>query len=185
MNPEAAVTVRAARPDDLAAVAAVFLACWHDSYAGFLPADVMGMYDEDGARALWRPTLTSPPADAVVLVAEQEGRDLLGVIRIGKDPDEPAAAHVYSLYVRPDTQGLGVGTRLLAAADERFRRDRMDEVTLWVFAANDAARGFYARLGWLPDGGERVEPQYGEPEVRLRRVLPGVDGADASAGGTA
>lgn len=185
MNPEAAVTVRAAGPDDLAAVAAVFLACWRTSYAGFLPADVIDTYDDDSARALWRPTLTSPPADAVVLVAEQEGRDLLGVIRIGRDPDEPGAGHVYSLYVRPDAQGLGVGTRLLAAADEWLRRDGVHEATLWVFAANAAALAFYSRLGWQPDGGERVEPEYGEPELRLRRILPGVDGADASAGGTA
>lgn len=171
MNPEAAITVREARPDDLAAVAAVFLACWHDSYAGFLPPDIIDTYDEDGARVLWRPTLSRPPTDAVVFVAEQTGRDLLGVIRIGTDPEEPAAGHVYSLYVHPNTQGLGVGTRLLAAADDRFRRDGMDEATLWVFTANAAARGFYSRLGWQPDGGERVEPQYGEPERRLRRTL--------------
>ena len=66
---------------------------------------------------------------------------------------------------------VDLGTRLLAAADDRFRRDGMDEATLWVFAANAAARGFYSRLGWQPDGGERVEPQYGEPELRLRRTL--------------
>lgn len=171
MNPEAAILVREARPDDLTAVAAVFLACWHRSYAGILPSHVIGLYDEDGARALWRPTLHDPPAGAVVLVAEQTGRGVLGVIRTGRDPDEPAAGHVYSLYVHPDTQGLGVGTRLLAAADDRFRRDGLSEATLWVFAVNAAALGFYARMGWRPDGGERVEPQYGEPEVRLRRRL--------------
>lgn len=171
MNPGAALTIRGARPDDLAAVATVFLACWHDSYAGVLPTHVIDLYDEDGARALWRSTLSDPPADAVVSVAEQTGRGVLGVIRIGRDPDEPAAGHVYSLYVHPDTQGLGVGTRLLADADGRFRRDGLHEATLWVFLANAAARGFYSRLGWRPDGGERVERQYGEPELRLRRTL--------------
>ncbi|MBA3876256.1 MAG: hypothetical protein C0498_04855 [Anaerolinea sp.] len=185
MNPEAAVIVRRAQPDDLAAVSSVFLACWRDSYVGILPPDVIGMYDEDGVRALWHPTLSDPPADAVVFVAEQTGRGVLGVIRIGKDPDEPAAGHVHSLYVHPDTQGLGVGTRLLAAADDRFRRDRVHEATLWVFAANAAALGFYARLGWHPDGGERVEPQYGEPELRLRRTLRDRRSDDRSDGGAA
>lgn len=171
MNPEVAITVREARPDDLDSVAAVFLACWRDSYAGFLPPGVIGIYDEDGARALWRPTLSKPPTDAVVFVAERTGRDLLGVIRIGTDPDEPTAGHVYSLYVRPDTQGLGVGSRLLAAAADRFSRGGVHEVTLWVFTANAAARSFYAHLGWQPDGAQRVEPRYGEPELRLRRTL--------------
>lgn len=179
MNPQAAILIREARPDDLTAVAAVFLACWHRSYAGILPPHLIGLYDEDGARALWRPALHDPPAGAVVLLAEQTGRGVLGVIRTGRDPDEPAAGHVYSLYVRPDTQGLGVGTRLLAAADERFRRDGVGEATLWVFAANAAALGFYSCLGWQPDGGERVEPQYGEPEMRLRRAVRDGDGRSA------
>jgi len=180
MNPQFAVVVREARPNDLVTVAAAFLACWRTSYAGFLPPDVIATYDDDSARALWRPTLCNPPAGAIVFVAERTGRDVLGVIRIGPDPDEPAAGHVFSLYVRPDTQGLGVGSRLLAAAVDRFRRDDVQEATLWVFAANATARGFYSRLGWQPDGAQRMEPQYGEPELRLRRTLrdgAGTDGA--------
>ena len=184
MKPQLAVVVREARPSDLAAVAAAFLACWRTSYAGFLPADVIDMYDDDSARALWHPTLCNPPAGAIVFVAERTGRDVLGdvlgVLRIGPDPDEPTAGHVYSLYVRPDTQGLGVGTRLLAAADDLFRRDDVHEATLWVFAANATALGFYSRMGWHADGAQRVEPEYGEPELRLRRTLrdgPGDGGA--------
>ncbi|HSW43189.1 MAG TPA: GNAT family N-acetyltransferase [Patescibacteria group bacterium] len=171
MTANAPVVVRAARPDDLPAVAASFLACWRTSYAGFLPRAVIDLYDEDGALDLWRPTLSGPLSRGVVLVAEGAGRGVLGVIRIGRDPAEPASGHVYSLYVRPDTQGLGVGTKLLTAAGERFRRDGVRVATLWVFAANKVALGFYARQGWLPDGGRRVEPQYGEPELHLRRTL--------------
>jgi ribosomal protein S18 acetylase RimI-like enzyme len=169
LSAEIAIIVRKARPDDLIAVAAVFLACWHESYSDFLPPDVIDMFDEHGARALWRPMLSVLPADAVVYVAEQAGRGVLGVIRIGRDPDEPTAGHIFSLYVRPDTQGLGVGTRLLAAADDRFRGSGLHVATLWVFAANATAIGFYSRHGWQPDNGERVEAEYGEPELRLRR----------------
>ena len=169
--PRQMIVVRDAGADDLAAIAALFLSCWHDTYAGFLPMDVIDLYDADGARALWRPALEGRSADASVLVAEQAGAGVLGVARVGTDPDEPAAGHVFSLYVRPDTHGLGVGTRLLAATDEQFRRHGLDQATLWVFAANAAALGFYARLGWQPDGGERIEPQYGQPEVRLRRTV--------------
>lgn len=173
MTTEPAIVVREARPADLTAVAAVFLACWRDSYPSVLPPDVVGMYDEDAALALWRPALCCPRADAVVLVAEQTGRGILGIIRIGKDPDAPRTGHVFSLYVRPEAQGLGVGTRLLAVADDRFRDEGAHEATLWVFEANSAARRFYSSLGWRPDGAKRVEPQFGEPEVRLRRTPGG------------
>lgn len=54
---------------------------------------------------------------------------------------------------------------------DQFRCDGVDEGTLRDFAANAAAQGFYSRLGWQPDGAERVEPHHGEPELRLRRTL--------------
>jgi ribosomal protein S18 acetylase RimI-like enzyme len=169
--PELAVLVREARPNDLAAVAAAFLACWRTSYTGFLPLQIIAMYDDASARELWRRTLENPPANAAVLVAERAGHGVLGIIRIGPDPDEPMSGHVFSLYVHPDAQGLGVGARLLAAADDRFRRRGVEAATLWVFAANTSALGFYAHHGWHPDGARRVEPEYGEPELRLRRTL--------------
>ena len=48
----------------------------------------------------------------------------------------------------------------------------MTQATLWVFEANATARAFYLRHGWEPDGGTRVEPEFGEPEVRLRCAWP-------------
>jgi ribosomal protein S18 acetylase RimI-like enzyme len=165
------VQIRKAGAPDIAAVAAIFLACWRRSYSAFLPRDVIERFNAGGARALWRRSLTGRDVDRVVLVAERPSGDLVGVIGIGTDPDERTAGHVYSLYVDPDTQGLRIGARLLGAAIDRFVGMGVDEATLWVFAANTAARGFYARHGWTPDGGRRVEPEYGEPEVRLRRKI--------------
>lgn len=181
MSGGSAVTIRPARPDDLAPVADVFLACWRESYAGFLPEHVIRLYDEAGARKVWQPAILEPAADTIVLVAEAADGSVVGVARLGRDPGEPEAGHVFSLYVRPDAQGGGVGARLLGAAEDRFRSEARRDATLWVFAANVAARSFYARQGWRPDGGERVEPAYGEPELRLRRSVRTVDGGDREA----
>jgi len=164
------VRLRAARPDDLDAVATLFLACWRVSYAGVLPDAVVALFDEAGARALWQRALESPLPGSSGIVAE--GPDgVAGIIRLGTDPDEPVAGHVFSLYVDPAAQGLGIGGRLLREAMRQFHDAGRTEATLWVFAANAAARGFYARHGFLPDGGERVEPEFGEPELRLRRTI--------------
>ncbi|MFD0822190.1 GNAT family N-acetyltransferase, partial [Micromonospora zhanjiangensis] len=61
--------------------------------------------------------------------------------------------------------------RLLGAAVDRLRAAGHDAATLWVFAANASARAFYARHGFTPDGTTRIEPEYAEPELRLRRPL--------------
>lgn len=68
------------------------------------------------------------------------------------------------LYVRPDVQGSGMGTALIAAAKHR----RPAGLRLWVFQRNHAARAFYARRGLtevaLTDGAGNVER---EPDVLL------------------
>lgn len=156
---------------DLEPVAALFLACWRRSYRPFLPQPIIDAFDEDSALELWRGTITDPPAGATVLVADHDELGVVGVIRLGSDPDEPAAGHVFSLYVHPDGQGLGIGQALLREADAHLRRGRRASATLWVFAANEHALGFYERMGWHPDGATRIEPAYGEPELRLRRDL--------------
>jgi ribosomal protein S18 acetylase RimI-like enzyme len=159
-------TIRPARADDLDAIVRVFLACWHGSYADLLPPDVRDLYTLDTASAIW----AQAPLDRMV-VAEVPGDSVLGVTRFGPDPDDPLLGHVFSLYVHPHAQGLGLGRRLLTTATRRLRADGFAAATLWVFADNASAREFYAGQGWAPDGGERVEPAYRLPELRLRTAI--------------
>lgn len=48
------------------------------------------------------------------------------------------------LFVHPDAQGQGLGSRLL----ELFRAD-VDALDLWTFQQNVRARAFYERLGFV------------------------------------
>jgi ribosomal protein S18 acetylase RimI-like enzyme len=163
--------LRAADADDVEAIANLFLACWRTSYRDVLPPRVMGMYGPSSARDLWRRSLEAGSGERRVVVVERIDGSILGVLAMGRDPDHPALGHVFSLYVHPGAQGLGIGARLMSAADERFRADALPEASLWVFEANTGGRAFYERLGWLADGTKRVEPEYGEPELRLTRSL--------------
>jgi ribosomal protein S18 acetylase RimI-like enzyme len=165
----ASVRVRRGMADDAAAAGAVFLACWHRSYAQLLPGPVRARYDEASAMALWQGILAAAPDG--VLVADVPEQGVRGVARFGADPDDQRHGHVFSLYVHPDAQGLGLGRTLLHAAAGELRAAGYATATLWVFAGNHDARAFYAAQGWTPEGGTRVEEAYGEPEVRLRRSL--------------
>jgi ribosomal protein S18 acetylase RimI-like enzyme len=161
-----AARLRPADEGDLDAVTRVFLACWHNSYAGLLPPDVRDLYTPDNARELWRRV----PLEHL-LVAEVTGRGVLGMVRFGADPDDPERGHVFSLYVDPHSQGLGLGRALLTTAGEALGARGYAQATLWVFTDNTAARAFYARLGWQPDGATRTEAAYRLPEIRLQRRL--------------
>jgi GNAT superfamily N-acetyltransferase len=171
-----AVELRAATRDDRDAIVAVFLACWRQSYAGILPAAAITAMTDERAAALWSRVLAAPAG--TVLVAECAGT-VLGVTRFaGAVVDADAGDRVgegvvHSLYVSPDAQGLGVGSRLLDAAFESLRADGARSVALWVFAANAPSMVFYEARGWRPDGQTRTQENFGEPELRMRREIEG------------
>jgi len=65
--------------------------------------------------------------------------------------------HVTNIAVREDLRKQGVATRLLEEALCQARRDRMRHCTLEVRASNEAAKGFYRKLGFESRG---IRPKY-------------------------
>jgi ribosomal protein S18 acetylase RimI-like enzyme len=159
------VALRRATADDLPQVTGVFLACWRGSYAAVLPERLVTTMTDERAATMWARALTAPTGATVV--AAEDG-NLLGVTRYDASGTEGA---VHSLYISPAAQGLGIGSRLLDHAVADFAARGVASATLWVFAGNGPAIAFYRSRGWLPDGGTRVEPEFGEAELRLRREL--------------
>jgi serine-type D-Ala-D-Ala carboxypeptidase len=162
-------SVRAATAADLDALVRIFLACWRSSYAATLPPHLVASMTDDRARALWRGAAESArPGE--LLVAVDDGVPV-GVTRYAVTG--PGEGAVHSLYVDPGAQGRGAGSRLLAAAVRRLGERGVRTARLWVFRDNAPSRRFYAAQGWAADGAERVQDEFGEPELRLTRQVPG------------
>ncbi|MDR0417398.1 MAG: anhydro-N-acetylmuramic acid kinase [Propionibacteriaceae bacterium] len=158
--------LRPGRPDDIGRVTEVFLDCWRDSYRTVLPAAVRTAMTAERAHRLWQAAWSRPGRRR--LVWEQAGR--LAGFAVGHVED--ATGVIDSLYVDPACQGQGGGRRLLAAAADELAAQGAAELTLWVFADNAPGLAFYQAQGWQPDGAERVEPDFGPLEIRLRRGRP-------------
>ena len=62
-----------------------------------------------------------------------------------------------------------LGSTLLRVALDRLRAAGLDDVVLWVLAANHGARAFYGRFGFGDDGGR--ERLAGASEIRMRTSL--------------
>ena len=118
--------VRRATRADADAVADVFI----PSFRGleFLPA----LHTDDETRA-WIGNVVL--ATHEVWVAEDEDR-VVGFAALEGD----VLGHI---YVHPDAQSQGIGTRLL----DLIKRERPDGFRLWVFQRNIGARRFYERHG--------------------------------------
>lgn len=154
-------SVRPARPDDAAGIAAVTLASWQGPYAALLPADALDGVTVDDIAAEWRETLTALPSDRhVVLVALE--RDLAvghALLEPAGDPDASGAddrSELVDLVVHPDHLRRGHGSRLLAAAVDVARSTGVAEITTWVVESDAARTAFLVSAGFAEDGATRT-----------------------------
>ncbi|MFF9278160.1 GNAT family N-acetyltransferase [Streptomyces griseosporeus] len=124
--------IRAATPDDLDTV----LAFWKTAAEGTSISD-----DRAGVERL-----VERDAGALIL-AERDG-ELLGTVIAGFDGWR---CHLYRLAVRPDHRRRGVGTALLAAAEERFVRLGGRRGDAMVLVDNERAHHAWRAAGYAPE----------------------------------
>lgn len=79
------------------------------------------------------------------LVAEFDGR-ILGFVVV--DYDRYGQGHVITIDVLPEARRSGLGSRLMAAAEERLRALECSVVSLEAAVDNAAALAFYLRHGY-------------------------------------
>lgn len=168
---------RPAVPADLPAIAAVHRAAWTRMVRGHDPAfPVAG--DLRAWEGRWRKAFADPwPPREGLAVIEDAGAVVaaawLGPFK-NAGPDLAHRALLRRVYVHPDNQGRGHGSRLLAWAEARAREGGARRLELWCLDVNAAAVAFYRRRGYEPDGATGAYRRDG-PELakrRYRKLLP-------------
>ena len=154
--------IRAVEPADVESGAACHLACRREAYATLVEPQRLAALTSDVAATveLWRTVIGE---GRPLLVAVEE--DVVGFIAAGPDeePGVDATFQLRVLNVRRAYWGTGVAQRLFDAAVG----DRA--AYLWVLRDNARARGFYARNGFVPDGAEKFDPDFGATAIRMMR----------------
>lgn len=130
MNVPSGFTVRAARPDDLEAVAAIVRA-EEESLRG------ESLFAGDDLRDFWR----LAEADGDSIVVERDGTPVAFSLYLNRD----GASWV---TVQPRWSGHGLSSFLLSRAEEESRRRGLKQVRAGMLAENDAARALFPALGF-------------------------------------
>lgn len=166
--------LRAARPADASALAALSIEVWLSTYlkggiaAGF--ADyVLATFTPAALR-----DLLSDPAQVILVAQGAEGIE--GYIRLTLADSTAAAplreAELATLYVRPNCHRRGIGRALLAAGMARARQAGCAALSLMANVDNTAALDFYAAQGFEITGRRDFELDgVGYPNHLLRRRL--------------
>src|SRR5690348_6505730 len=161
--------IRQAVLGDARSIGRIEVETWRSTYAGMLPDRALLGMSVQRQTASWAGFLRHRPGDVFVAQADRPegaaaGR-ILGFGNCGPQRDQGFgfAGEVYTLYVAPESQGLGLGRQLLLALFGRLVHCGHRSALIWVVRANPA-RFFYERLGGklvlyrsIPLGGAPVE----------------------------
>ena len=130
---------------DLPTIQRLLLDTWLDAYGSFIPpADLAGYLHTQYSQSKLEALFDDP--DVTGLVAEADGA-LAGYAKLYHARADQRF-YVHQLYILPAKQGLGLGHRLMACAEERARELGADRIWLGVMVKNAQALAWYNKMGY-------------------------------------
>jgi len=136
------LVTRWSNPADADALAALHATAWRYAYAGLIPEPGLSRMISRRGAGWWRRLHDS---GGRALVACLDGR-LVGYAIVGRNRSGPGG-EIQELYVRPEAQGLGFGSRLFEAARAELGARGVRALTVWCLEANRIGAAFYAARG--------------------------------------
>lgn len=166
------IEVRKAELADAPAIARVHVLVWQSAYRGLMPDEVLASLSIEQRTDRWHSTIPNSRVGTFVAIVDSE---LVGFCSAGMNrSEEPeTVGELYTMYVLQASEGSGIGTKLIVAAEQWMLDRGYTDALLWVLASNANARAFYSRRGWIDDQFEKVEVVWGTEvaEARYRKRL--------------
>jgi diamine N-acetyltransferase len=139
------MTYREWTPDDFEAVRHVLLETWLATYASFIPEDDIRSYFEKTYSTAQLAELCASPSCKGYVAADND--TVVGFERLQFD-EKDNRLYVSSVYVLPQSQGKGIGQRLLMLAEDMARTLGLDRIWLGVMVQNTATVNWYKKIGF-------------------------------------
>ena len=154
------LVVRRAQTDDAAAIAAVHVQSWRETYAHLLPAPALAALDVSARAERWTDIIAGGTAVWVAV----DGARVVGWASVSTGHGQPRDVELEGIYVLASHHGKDIGPQLLTAALGE------SAAYLWVAVDNPRALAFYRRNGFEPDGATKVEQLLDSP-VPVQRLV--------------
>jgi GNAT superfamily N-acetyltransferase len=138
------IDVRPARLSDAGALSDVHYAAWREAYQGIIPSLVLERMVRRRGAPWWRDIMKR----RAILVLEVGG-DVVGYASYGPAVNEQrrSAAEIQEIYLAPEYQGIGLGSRLFSAVVKTVRAKAYTSLLVRALAENQRAIEFYERRG--------------------------------------
>ena len=125
------------RETDFSAISQVYYQTWQDAYRNLIPKSFLEKLDP---QKTWHPETRADHT----FIAVSDDQKIVGVISYGPSRKSTYKnfGEIYSLYVLPDWQGLGIGQQLFEKALAQLKMD-FENIYLLVLKNNIPAQKFY------------------------------------------
>ncbi len=140
--------IREAEPSDAAMLAEVHVDSRRTAYRDILPQEYLASLSYREWADFWQDVLDDPKPETHIFVAQDEPGWIVGFAYGGPPQEETAEeSEVYAIYLAENSQGQGLGRRLMNALVDKLAENGAASLMLWCFEQNQIARRFYASLG--------------------------------------
>jgi len=142
---ETVITIRSARESDAAGIAEVHDAAWRDAYRGIIPGRELERMIARRGPLWWHSAIQRGSRLLVLDFAEIIG----GYASYGRNrvPSLHYGGEIFELYIAPEFQGLGFGTKLFDVARKDLAEHGYPSFLVWALSDNERAIQFYLKLG--------------------------------------
>ena len=139
------IDIRKAELKDADAIADVHQEAWRGAYSGIIPHRALTRMINRRGPDWWANAIRRA---AGVLVIEIGG-EIAGYATVGRNRarEIPQQGEIYELYLRPEYQGIGLGSRLFAEARKKLSRSGLRGLVVWALEENGGALSFYQGAG--------------------------------------
>lgn len=139
------IDIRKAELKDAPAIADVHQEAWRGAYSGIIPYRALTKMINRRGPNWWENAIRRA---ATVLVVEIGGK-LAGYATIGKNRARELSqqGEIYELYLKPEYQGIGLGSRLFAEARMKLAQSGLRGLVVWALEENVGALSFYEGVG--------------------------------------
>ena len=141
---------------DIKQQAQVHAAAFCRAYRGILPDSFLAHFTVEKREAFFSKEFEKYKDTYTI----KDGEKLAGFSTIGSCRDDEftpgqKVGEVWGIYIHPDYQGKGYGSKLFGYVVTELKKRGYQTVKLWVLDANRQARAFYEKKGFFPDGADK------------------------------
>lgn len=139
------ISLRRAEYDDAQGLAQVHAEAWRQAYLGVLPSLDLERFIANRSKPWWQSKIRQ--GAEIILFSFDKTPAGYASIGFNRYNQYPFQGEIFELYLKPEYQGIGFGSKLFTKAREALKSKGLYSLIVWALTENKPALHFYLAMG--------------------------------------